>query len=249
MRKSGLTFSLGAASLLAAIWFGFRQADTKPAVPAKPTFAQPPTLPASAASPTPASNGSKLTAGDPVDRLRSSKTRAEREEIMGAFMTLGHARNLAMLIDALRDESVELRVQAVEYAAALTPAESALVLREAVLNENKDVRDMGWSLLASHPLESKVPVIASTIERGSAISLEEMFSEMGRTPERPLFEAMLMAAGHPDNERQSRLLHEMQEWLKPGGGDVPRFQSVGQLTTWWKANRQRYDQFMLRVDL
>ncbi|MEQ1749500.1 MAG: hypothetical protein ABL974_08765 [Prosthecobacter sp.] len=196
-----------------------------------------------------ASDASKLIYGDPVERLRSGRSKAEREEIMGAFMALGHERNSAMLIDALRDESVELRVHAVEYAASLTPAQSALVLTEAVLNENKDVRDMGWSLLAPHPLENKAPVIFAAIDHGSDASLEEMFSEMGRTPERALFEAMLLASGRTKDARKNRVLKEMQEWLKPGGGSVPNFQNVDQLAAWWATNKQRYDQFMLRVDL
>lgn len=235
-----LRFILLFSVLIAALWMGWKIARPGSNITATS---------ASETDAKPVAHATNLTSGDPVERLRAGKTKAGREEIMGAFMTLGHERNPAMLIEALKDESVELRVQAVEYAAALTPAESALVLREAVLNDNQEVRDKGWSLLAPHPLENKVPVIISTIERGSDVSLEELFSEMGRTPERPLFDTMLAAAGRAPTARQTRVLRELQEWLKPGGGNVPAFQSAGQLNTWWETNKKNYDQFMLRVDL
>lgn len=192
---------------------------------------------------------SKLPQGDPVDRLRAAKTLAEREEVLAAFMVLGHDRNAAMLIDALRDESIKLRLQAVEYAASLSTEFSAQVLEQAVINENADVREMGWSLLAPHSLESKIPVILTTVTRGSEASLAEMFTEIGRTPERPLFEALIQAAERAQGARQARVLKELQEWLVPGGGEVPTFENVNQLATWWATHRKNYDEFLLRVDL
>jgi hypothetical protein len=187
--------------------------------------------------------------GDPVQRLKACKTKEERMEIIGAFMTLGHDHNGLMLIEALKDESVQVRVQAVEYAASLPPEVSALVLKEAVLNDLKDVREIGWSLLAPHPLENKAPVLMAAIERGSDVVLEEAFNEMGRTPEMPLFEAMLAAGTQAKDARRARVFKELQEWLKPGGGEVPAFKSVNEMMIWWAANKKRYDQFMLRVDL
>ena len=71
---------------------------------------------------------------------------------------------------------------------------------------------------------------------------------MGRTPEMPLFEAMLTSATRVNGPRQDRVFKELQAWLQPGGGNVPTFKSVNEMVTWWTANKQRYDQFLLRVD-
>lgn len=53
-----------------------------------------------------------------------------------------------------------------------------------------------------------------------------------------------MAAGRAQQARQARVLREMQAWLMPGGGNVPAFRNVTELTAWWTANRQRYDQYV-----
>jgi hypothetical protein len=208
-------------------------------VPAKPSAALQPIKPKPSWQP---------PEGDPVQRYHAATTKEARLEIIGQFMTLGHDKNPFMLIDALKDESIDLRVKAVEYAASLTPTASALVLQEACLNDAKDVREMGWSLLAPHPLENKVPVLMAAIKQATDPILDETIAEMGRTPEMPLFEAMLTAAGQVRDARQARVFSELQAWLKPGGGNVPAFKTVAEMTTWWLANRQRYDQFMLRVD-
>ena len=184
-----------------------------------------------------------------MQRYKASTTKEDRLEIIGQFMALGHDRNAMMLIEALKDESTEVRVKAVEYAASLEPGVSAQVLKEACINDAKDAREMGWSLLAPHPLENKAPVLMAAIERGTDVVLEEAMSEMGRTPEMPLFEAMLASATRVQDARQSRVFRELQEWLKPGGGAVPAFKSVDEMVAWWAANKQRYDQFMLRIDL
>lgn len=239
--RLGLIMSL----IIVALWVGWMIAKPEPMQATKP-------LPSSdAIQKTKASTtgAGQLTSGDPVDKLRAARSSAEREEVMAAFMALGHDRNAAMLIDALRDESAKLRLQAVEHAASLSTEFFAQVLEEAVVNDNADVREMGWSLLAPHPMESKVPVVLTTIARGSEASLEEMFSEMGRTPERSLFEAMILAAERAQGTRQTRVLKELQEWLVPGGGEVPRFENVSQISAWWKTNQQHYDEFLLRVDL
>ena len=54
-----------------------------------------------------------------MQRYQSSKSKGDRLEIIGQFMALGHERNPFMLIEALKDESTEVRVKAVEYAASL----------------------------------------------------------------------------------------------------------------------------------
>lgn len=186
--------------------------------------------------------------GDPVQRYKAAKTESERNEVIGAFMTLGHDNNPLMLIEALKDDSTRIRVSAVEYAAQLSQQASGQVLKEAILNDQSDVREMAWSILAPHPLENKAPALMATIERGSDVVLEESFREMGRTPEMPLFEAMLTSATKVQGERQARVFKELNQWLVPGGGNVPTFKSVNELVTWWTNNKQRYDQYMLRVD-
>lgn len=186
--------------------------------------------------------------GDPLPRYQAGKTPEERAEIMGSFMALGHDQNPLMLIEALKDSSTSNRISAIEYAAQLPDKQAAEVLKEAILNDQSDVREMAWSILAPHPLENKAPAFMATIERGSDTVLEESFKEMGRTPEMPLFEAMLTSANRVQGTRQSRVFKELQQWLKPGGGEVPAFKSVADMTAWWTANKQRYDQYLLRVD-
>jgi hypothetical protein len=199
-------------------------------------------------TPKPLPSGWVPPEGDPVQRYQGGKTPEERAEIMGAFMTLGHDHNGLMLIEALKDSNTRNRVSAVEYAAQLTEKVSAEVLKEAILNDQSDVREMAWSILAPHPLENKAPAFMATIERGNDVVLEESFREMGRTPEMPLFEAMLTSATKVQGERQARVFKELNQWLVPGGGNVPAFKSVNEVVTWWTNNKQRYDQFMLRVD-
>lgn len=164
------------------------------------------------------------------------------------FMALGHDQNALMLIEALKDEDKSIRVFAVESAASLEPTVSAQVLKEAILNDNADTREMAWSLLAPHPIENKVPAFMAAIERGSDVVLEESFKEMGRTPEMPLFETMLTSATRIQAPRQTRVFNELKAWLEPGGGELPTFRGVDDMVAWWSANKQRYDQFMLRVD-
>jgi len=240
--------------LLVATWIGWMAARPASYKPADATAAT--SAPGSKTGAAPlATTGStaKLSSwtppeGDPVQRYKAAKTEEERTEVIGSFMTLGHDSNPLMLIEALKDDSTRIRVSAVEYAAQLTEQASAQVLKEAILNDRSDVREMGWSLLAPHPLENKAPALMATIERGSDVVLEESFREMGRTPEMPLFEAMLTSATKVQGERQTRVFKELNQWLVPGGGNVPTFRSVPEMVNWWTANKQRYDQFMLRVD-
>lgn len=50
-----------------------------------------------------------------------------------------------MLIDALRDESIKLRLQAVEYAASLSTELSAQVLEQAVIHEKVNQIATWWA--------------------------------------------------------------------------------------------------------
>lgn len=190
--------------------------------------------------------------GDPVQRFRELKNASaqERKDLISNFMALGHERNPAMLIEALKDPSTDIRVFAVESASTLTEEESTLVLQEAAANDNADARDMAWSIAAPYPMPAKVKIYGSALTRGSDEIAAEAFEEMSVTPEMPLFEMMLFHSVDPNlpEPRRQRLLQEMQVWLEPGGGDVPTFGESKELLAWWEANRKNYDQFMLRVD-
>jgi hypothetical protein len=186
--------------------------------------------------------------GDPVSRYREAKTKQERYDIISNFMALGHERNPFMLVEALKDPDVSNRVFAVESASALTAEESTHVLRQAAINDQWDVREMAWSLLAPYPPDLKTGVLAEVISNGADVSLEEAFSEMGRQPDIQLFDTMVTLSQKANPQRQTRLLKEMQLWLEPGGGDVPQFRSVQELLTWWQKTRPNYDEYMLRID-
>ncbi len=186
--------------------------------------------------------------GDPVKRYQEAKTKQERYDVMANFMALGHDKNPFMLVEALKDPDMENRIYAVESTSALTPEEATHVLRKAAINDVWDVREMAWSLLAPYPVEHKAEVYAEVITNGSDESLEESFSEMGRQPDIQLFDTMVSLSQKVPAGRQARLLKEMQLWLEPGGGEVPKFRSVQEVLPWWQKNRENYDEYMLRVD-
>ncbi|MCB1208307.1 MAG: hypothetical protein KDK97_03215 [Verrucomicrobiales bacterium] len=187
--------------------------------------------------------------GDPVDKYRAAKTAQERYDVIANFMALGHERNPAMLIDALRDADLNNRIYAVESASALTPEEAREVYRQASVNDQADVREMTWSLVAPHPMENKVYVYQEPLARGSPAIMEEAFHEMGVTPERPLFEMMLtQAAMTKEPQRAARIMKEINEWLVPGGGTIPQLKTPAEALKWWESQSQNYDEFMLRVD-
>ena len=141
---------------------------------------------------------------------------------------------------------------ALESAASmLTPELAREVYRVSGRSDDPDIRTMTWSFLAPHPMENRVAVYGEVLQKGPDVAVEEAISEMGRTPEMSLFDTLLFQSMASDMkpERTGRLLKELNDWLKPGGGNVPAFKSVAELQTWWQANRRRYDTFMLRVDL
>lgn len=187
--------------------------------------------------------------GDPVERYREGKTAQARRDMISNFMALGHDRNPDMLIEALKDPDTDVRVFAVESASALTPEEAVRVYMKSASNENPDVREMTWSLVAPHPMENRVLVYREALSNGSTKAMEEALSEMGTTPERPLFEMMLEQANKQQGDRAKRLTTELNEWLKPGGGNVPEFTRADELAKWWSQNSKNYDEYMLRVDL
>lgn len=190
--------------------------------------------------------------GDPVLRYRELKNSPaqERYDLISNFMALGHERNPAMLIEALQDPVSDLRVYAIESASALTEEEATAVLAAAASNDDPDAREMAWSIAAPYPMERRVAIYSEALTKGDEKTLAEAFDEMGTTPEMPLFEMMLF---HSVDEslpeaRRFRLIEEMQVWLEPGGGEVPTFADPKDLLAWWEANRENYDEFMLRVD-
>ena len=191
-------------------------------------------------------------AGDPVARYHQTKSSEERMKVINDFITLGHDHNVFMLQEAVRDADPKVRMLALESAASmLTPEMAREVYRVSGRSDDPDIRAMTWSFLAPHPMENRVAVYGEVLQKGPDVAVEEALSEMGRTPEMPLFETMLGQSLSSDMkpERSGRLLKEMNAWLKPGGGDVPEFHTVAELQSWWQANRQRYDQFLLRLDL
>lgn len=188
--------------------------------------------------------------GNPVERYKTPGLDAkQRKDLISNFMALGHDNNAFMLIAALSDPDPAVRFFAVESASALTPEEAREVYRRAAFSEDAEVREMCWSLAAPHPIENRAYIYSEALEKGSNKVVEEALAEMGSTPERPLFEMMMSQALQIKNpQRVERLRKELQQWLEPGGGDVPQFRSVQEMAAWWKKTHTAYDQFMLRVD-
>jgi len=185
-----------------------------------------------------------------VDVFRAAKTTEARAETLGRFMALGHERNPAMLTDALRDPDVKLRLSAVEYTASLTPLEACEVYRASCINDQSDIREMTWSLLAPHPEANRALVYGQGLAKGTPQIIEETLSEMGRQPGRILFEEMLnQTLKSTEPARTQRLLRELQQWLVPGGGEIPQFPTPNAVAGWWERHRTNYDEYMLRVDL
>lgn len=235
------------AVLAGAAWFAWQAAAPEKVAVVK---GEPTKKPAPMPKPAPVKpNGWVPPEGDPVEKFHTGKTAAERKEIMQNFLTLGHPNNRFMLIAALADSDPSVRFMAVESCAMLTPEEAREVYARSVLSPDKDVREMTWSLVAPHPIENRSMVYGEAIEKGGNAQMEEALSEMGRTPEKPLFEMMLIrASATKEPERAARLLREAKTWLQPGGGNVPLFKTLPELVDWWTKQTKNYDQFMLRVD-
>ena len=250
-KRSLLLVTLAAVVALIALVFGWLSAGSSSQ---RSTASPSPNDANSGATPGTPMNGASTTKwvppeGDPVDKYRAAKTAQERYDVIANFMALGHDRNPAMLIDALRDPDLNNRVFAIESASALTPEEAREVYRQGAVNDQSDVREMTWSLVAPHPMENKAYIYQEPLAKGSPQIMEEALHEMGITPERPLFEMMLtQAALSKEPQRTDRLMKEVNAWLEPGGGDVPKFKSPADALKWWEAQSKNYDEFMLRVD-
>lgn len=255
MDKKYLIPLLCAVTIAAFVGWRFASMDTskRPSEPALANDASGHAVTGSSPS-SPSADPQKRTVptGDPQQRYHEARTSAERMQVISDFITLGHDHNVFMLQEAVRDSDPKVRMLALESAASmLTPELAREVYRISGRSDDPDIRSMTWSFLAPHPMENRVAVYRDVLAAGQDVAVEEAISEMGRTPEMPLFEMMLGSGLNPDlpAARTDRLLKELNEWLKPGGGgDVPEFKSMAQLQSWWQANHQRYDQFMLRLD-
>lgn len=190
--------------------------------------------------------------GDPVLRykdLRNSPAQA-RKDLIADFMALGHDRNSFMLIEALRDPDAGVRLFAVESASTLSLAEATTVLAAASSSPDPAVREMTWSLSAPYPAESRATIFSGALRQGDDLTLNEALSELRIRPEKVLFEVMLTEAIRPGIEaaRETVLFRELREWLVPGGGAIPSFESPAQMAEWWHSNLVHYDEYLLRTD-
>lgn len=205
----------------------------------------PASAPASKGKPHPLEH---LFGKDPVAYYREGRSKQARMDAISNFMALGDDNNYAMLKAALDDEDTEIRMLAVESASALEIGPAVDVWKKSATSSDPDVREMTWSLSATYPMESRAAIYREALTRGPQAAFAEAIDEMTITPERPLFEMMLTLGESLPAERAPRLLQVLQEWLEPGGGDVPRFKSIPEVLSFWEKQHVNYDEYLLRVD-
>lgn len=189
-----------------------------------------------------------LIGQDPVAHFKAAKTASERLDAISNFMALGDDLNYTMLKAALDDTDAEVRLYAVESASALEEEHAAEVWKKSATSPDPDVREMTWSLSATYPMDKRAAIYREALARGPLQAFEEAIEEMGVSPERPLFEMMLTIGTVLPQDRTPRLLEVVQEWLEPGGGEVPQFSSLADALKWWESQHENYDEFMLRTD-
>lgn len=189
-----------------------------------------------------------LLTKDPVSYFKAAKTAEDRKNAISEFMALGDDNNYAMLRAALDDADAEVRLFAVESASALEVDQATEVWKKSATSQDPDVREMTWSLSATYPMDKRAAIYREALARGPLSAFEEAIEEMGVSPERPLFEMMLTIGTILPPERTQRMLQVVQEWLEPGGGEVPRFGSLSEALRWWERQHENYDEFMLRTD-
>jgi hypothetical protein len=185
---------------------------------------------------------------DPVAYYRGGKSAKERMDAISNFMALGDDNNYAMLKAALDDADKEIRMFAVESATSLEVAHAVDVWKKSATSPDPDVREMTWSLSATYPMESRAAICREALTKGPNEAVTEAINEMTVTPERPLFEMMLTMGDALPADRAPEVLKAIQEWLVPGGGEVPVFKSIPEAVKFWEAQHQNYDEYMLRVD-
>lgn len=185
---------------------------------------------------------------DPVAVYREGQSARDRMDAISNFMALGDDNNYAMLKAALDDVEKEIRMFAVESATSLEVPHAVDVWKKSATNLDPDVREMTWSLSATYPMESRAAICREALTKGPKEAVVETISEMTVTPERPLFEMMLTLGDALPTDRAPTVLKAIQEWLEPGGGEVPVFRSIPEAVKFWEAQHQNYDDYMLRVD-
>jgi hypothetical protein len=164
------------------------------------------------------------------------------------FMALGDDNNYAMLKAALDDADKEIRTFAVESASSLEVGPAVDVWKKSATSSDPDVREMTWSLSATYPIESRAAIYREALTKGPKEAVTEAIDEMTVTPERPLFEMMLTMGAALPADRAPVVLKTIQEWLEPGGGEVPNFKSIPEAVAFWEKQHQNYDEYLLRVD-
>lgn len=197
---------------------------------------------------TPVALNTSLEHDDPVRRYRAGRTPTERLQALNDFMVLGHEKNVLMLAEAVRDSDPTVRMFAVQNAANLTPGQGIEVYRKGAVSTDAEVRAMTWSLVGPHSEEGRAAVYREALLQGSPQVVEEALQQMTTQPGKMLFEMMLQQAASTSSANAARLLQELRAWLVPGGGQVPNFQNVSEMKTWWAATSRSYDSFMLRMD-
>jgi len=185
---------------------------------------------------------------DPVKYYREGKSAQERMDAISNFMALGDDNNYAMLKAALDDEDRGIRMYAVESATSLEVAHAVDVWKKSAASGDPDVREMTWSLSATYPMESRAAIYREALTKGPKEAVTEAINEMTTTPERPLFEMMLTMGDALPTDRAPVVLKTIQEWLVPGGGEVPVFKSMPEAVRFWEKQHQNYDEYMLRTD-
>jgi|GEM_PF-4393505 len=189
-----------------------------------------------------------LLGKDPVAHYREGKTAAERLDAISHFMALGDDNNYAMLKAALDDADKDIRTFAVESASSLEVGPAVDVWKKSATSADPDVREMTWSLSATYPIESRAAIYREALTKGPKEAVTEAIDEMTVTPERPLFEMMLTMGAALPADRAPVVLKTIQEWLEPGGGEVPIFKSIPEAVAFWEKQHENYDEYLLRVD-
>lgn len=189
-----------------------------------------------------------LIGKDPAAHYREGKTAKERMDAISNFMALGDDNNFLMLKAALDDADKEIRTYAVESASALEVAAAVEVWKKSATSQDPDVREMTWSLSATYPMESRAAIYREALTKGPMEAMTEALNEMTVTPERPLFEMMLTLGDKLPAERAPAVLKTIQEWLEPGGGEVPVFKSITEAVQFWEKQHGNYDEYLLRTD-
>jgi hypothetical protein len=189
-----------------------------------------------------------LIGKDPVAHYQAGKTRQERLNALSNFMALGDDNNYAMLKAALDDAEADIRMMAVESATALEVGQAVDVWKKSATSADPDVREMTWSLSATYPMESRAAIYREALLRGPSAAVTEALTEMSVTPERPLFEMLLLLGNTLPADRVPQVLQTIQEWLVPGGGEVPQFRSIAEAAAFWERQQGNYDEYLLRTD-